>query len=161
MRARSDSVACAVFLMTLCLNGSPASAQPGAGPAIGVDRIRAILTEQAHWTMYWSSVSPAPRPPASAASGAIEFTRHGDTIRAHLSIPALSRECEFEVVVKDRGFSYPGCQGPQNALVRSPDREITYDPDDREYPYQGNRGVYLVLVSAPVTEARGGWAATL
>ena len=137
MPARSGSVACAVLLIPLLLSGSPVLAQPGTGPAVGADRLRAILTEQAGWTVYWSSGGAAPRPPASAASGAIEFTRHGDTIRGHLSIPALSRECEFEVAVNDRGFSYPGCQGPQNALVRSPDREITYDPDDREYPFKG------------------------
>jgi len=51
----------------------------------------------------------------------------------------MSRECEFEVVVNDRGFSYPGgCQGPYNALVRAPAKEIIYDPDDREYPFKGS-----------------------
>jgi hypothetical protein len=123
--------------MPLLLSGSLVLAQPGTGAAVGADRIKAILIEQARWTMYWSGGGPAPRPPASTGSGNVEFTRHGDTIRGHMSIPALARECEFEVVVKDHGFSYPGCQGPQNALVRSPDREITYDPDDREYPFKG------------------------
>ena len=137
MRARSGSVVCTVFLVTFLLDGSPALAQPGAGSAVGADRIGAILTEQAKWTVYWSSVAPAPRPPASAGSGAVEFTRHGDTIRGHISIPAMARECEFEVVVKDGGFSYPGCPSPQDRLVRSPDREISYDPDDREYPFKG------------------------
>jgi hypothetical protein len=67
----------------------------------------------------------------------VEFARHGDTIRAHVNIPAMARECEFDVTVKDGGFSYPGCVSPQDRLVRWPDREFVYDPDDREYPFKG------------------------
>ena len=138
MRGKSGSVACAVLLMPLILGASLALAQPGTGSAVGADRIRAILTERARWTVYWSSAGPAPRPPASAGSGNVEFTRHGDKMRGHINIPVMARECEFEVVVKDGGFSWPGCPSPQDRLVRSPDKEITYDPDDPEYPFKGS-----------------------
>src|SRR5215470_14658850 len=108
MRARSGSGAGIALLTATLLGGSVALAQPVPSSAAGADRIKAILTEPARWTMFWSSGGAAPRPPASAASAAIEFTHHGAKIQAHLTIPAMSRECEFEVVVNDRGFSYPG-----------------------------------------------------
>ena len=47
----------------------------------------------------------------------------------HLSIPVLGQECEFEVVVKDDRFIYPGC-------ARF-DKEMVYDPADQEYPFKG------------------------
>ena len=67
----------------------------------------------------------------------MEFTRRGDRIQGHTSIPAMSHECDFEVVVTDRGFMYPGCPSSQDALVRGSAREITYDPADQEYPFKG------------------------
>jgi hypothetical protein len=130
-------VASTMRLMALLLTGSPALAQQGPGSTVDADRIMAILTEHAQWMWYWSSLGPAPRPPASAGSGTVEFARDGDRIRGHISIPVMNRECESEVVVKDGGFGWPGCPLPEHRLVRSPDKEITYDPDDREYPFKG------------------------
>jgi hypothetical protein len=36
----------------------------------------------------------------------------------------LHRECEFEVTAKEDGIIFP-------------DTTMTYDPDDREYPFKG------------------------
>ena len=142
MRASALSLRKALAIV-LFLSSHVAAAQSGAPPsAVGADRIRAILTEQPRWTVYWSTGGAAPRPPASAGSGTVEFTRHGDMIRGHTSIPAMSHECDFEVVVTDRGFMYPGCPSSQDALVRGPAREITYDPDDPEYPFKGSGSGY-------------------
>jgi hypothetical protein len=119
-----------VLLGTLFFFSAGADAQPSqSGSAMGADGIKAILTEQRRWTVYWSSLGAAPRPPASAASGTIQFTPHGDKIMGHLSIPDLRQECEFEVVVKDDRFIYPGC-------ARF-DKEMVYDPADQEYPFKG------------------------
>src|SRR5262245_10589148 len=94
----------------LLLASADLPAQPGkTGSAIGAEGIRVILTQHAQWTVYWSSLGAAPRPPASAGSGTIEFTRRGDRLMGHLSIPVLGQDCEFEVVVRDDGFTYPGC----------------------------------------------------
>jgi hypothetical protein len=56
-----------------------------SGSAIGMEGVTAILTQHVRWTVYWSSLGPAPRPPASAASGTIQFTRRGDKMVGHLS----------------------------------------------------------------------------
>jgi hypothetical protein len=121
-----------VLLGTVFFSTGAGAQSSQSGSAIGADSIRAILTEQPRWTVYWSSLGAAPRPPASAASGTIQFTRRGDKIMGHLSIPVFTEECDFEVIIKDNGFSYLGC-------ARF-DMEITYDPDDREYPFKGTGG---------------------
>ena len=41
----------------------------------------------------------------------------------------LSVECEFEVTVRDDGFTFTNCGGTF--------RPMTYDPQDREYPFKG------------------------
>jgi hypothetical protein len=38
-------------------------------------------------------------------------------------------ECEFEVAVGEGGFTFAGCWGS--------DKTMTYDRDDREYPFKG------------------------
>ena len=43
----------------------------------------------------------------------------------------LNVECEYEVTVKDNGFIFPGCSAS--------DTTMTYDPEDREYPFKGAR----------------------
>jgi hypothetical protein len=138
--------------VTLSVGSSPVIAQPGAAKAaVGAERISALLTEQGQWTLYWSTLGGGPRPPASAGTGTIAFTRRGNKLLARISIPVMARECEFEVVVTETGFKYPGCPSPQDRLVRAPDRDIAYDPDDREYPFKGAGGFHLVLVPAPIT----------
>jgi hypothetical protein len=133
MQPRSSSILCGVLLGTLFFSSIGAGAQPRqSGSAIGAERLKVILTEQPRWTVYWSSLGVAPRPPASAASGIIQFSRRGDKIMGQLSIPVFGQECEFEVVIKDDGFRYPGC-------ARF-DKDITYDPDDQEYPFKGTGG---------------------
>jgi hypothetical protein len=134
---------CRALAIVLFLSSHWAVAQSAGSPsAVGADRIRTVLTSHPQWTVYWSSLGAAPRPPASAASGTVEFRRRGNTIIGHMSIPAFTRECEFEVLVKDDGFSYPGCMSPQDRLTNPPDRQITYDPNDRDYPFKGTGASY-------------------
>jgi hypothetical protein len=97
-----------------------------------MEGVTAILIQHVRWTVYWSSLGPAPRPPASAASGTIQFTRRGDKMVGHLSIPVLGQECDFDVVVKEDGFTYPGC-------ARF-DKNLTYDTADPEFPFKGTGG---------------------
>lgn len=51
---------------------------------------------------------------------------HGQDDEAH------HVECEFEVTIVEGGFTFAGCVGP--------DKIMTYDPDDREYPFKGRTG---------------------
>jgi hypothetical protein len=137
MPARAAWIA-ALLPAALAVGSSPVIAQSGgAKGAVGAERIRAILAEQGQWTMHWSTVAGGPRPPASAGTGTIVFAQRGNKLLGRVSIPVFARECEFEVVVTDAGFRYPGCPSPQDRLVRAPDRDIVYDPDDREYPFKG------------------------
>ena len=38
-------------------------------------------------------------------------------------------ECDFDVTVREDGFTFGGCWGS--------DKVMTYDPDDRDYPFKG------------------------
>ena len=123
--------------LVLASHWAAAQSQPGAS-AVGADRIRAVLTQHPKWTVYWSGLGAAPRPPASAGSGTVEFTPRGDTIIGHISHPVFARECEVQILIRESGFSYPGCPSPENRVVQGPAREITYDPEDRDYPFKGS-----------------------
>ena len=138
MRASALSLRKALAIV-LFLSSHGAAAQSGGAPsAVGADRIRAVLTEHPEWTMYWSSLGAAPRPPTSAGTGTVRFTRHGDTIKAHIKIESMALVCEeVEILIRESGFGYPGCLRPADRLVRPPDREIVFDPDDRDYPFKG------------------------
>jgi hypothetical protein len=130
MLLRSSSILYRVLLGMLLLVDADALAQPStAGSAVGADKVETILTQQGPWTVYWSRLGAAPRPPASAASGTIQFSRRGDKLMGHMSIPVFGQECDFEVTVKDNGFIYPGC-------ARF-DKELIYDPADNEFPFKG------------------------
>jgi hypothetical protein len=94
MRASVLSL-CTALTIVLLLSSHEAAAQSGGPPsAVGADQIRAVLIEHPEWTVYWSSLGAAPRPPTSAGTGTVRFTRHGDTIMAHIEIPAMARKCE-------------------------------------------------------------------
>jgi anti-sigma regulatory factor (Ser/Thr protein kinase) len=53
-----------------------------------------------------------------------------------VSIPVFGEECEFEVVVTDDGFTYPGCTRV--------DKDITCDPADPESPFKGTKGSIFI-----------------
>jgi hypothetical protein len=38
-------------------------------------------------------------------------------------------ECEFEATVTENGLTFTGCWGSEKSM--------TYDPNDREYPFKG------------------------
>ena len=138
VQARRIGSCLAALAVVLVLSSHWAAAQSSGAPsAVGADRIRAMLTQHQEWTQYWSGLGAAPRPPASAGVSTVQFTRSGDTIMAHISIPTMSRECDVEIQVRENGFGWPGCLGPQQNLVRPADRDIVYDPDDPDYPFKG------------------------
>jgi hypothetical protein len=79
-----------VLLGMLLLCGGNLAAQPSkAGAATDAESVKAILTNQTHWTVYWSRLGTAPRPPVSAMTGSMQITRNGDQIMGHISIPAF------------------------------------------------------------------------
>src|SRR5262249_40575671 len=63
-------------------------------------------------------------------SATVAFMRLGLRLIGHAQedLP-YTGECEFAVMVREDGFSFPGCWGS--------DKPMTYDPDDREYPFKG------------------------
>ena len=103
-----------LLFVALSLGSSPVNAQPGtATAAVGTEAISAMLIEQGPWTGYWSTLGASARPPASAGSSTVGFTRRCDKIVGHVSIPAMAREFEFEAVIVADG------------------------PNDQEYPFKG------------------------
>jgi hypothetical protein len=137
MRFRWSATLCGVLLGTLLLGSGHLAAQASrTGSTMGAEEIGLILTRPTLWTMYWSRLGAAPRPPASAASGSIQFIRSGDKIMGHVRIPVFGEECEFEVVIRDDGFTYPGCTHV--------DKDITYDSADQEFPFKGAKGSIFI-----------------
>jgi hypothetical protein len=119
--------------------------QTGKSPA-GVDTIKRVLTGQRQWTLYWDR-APLDRPrlgPRMAdrsAFATVEFMRVGLKVIGHATDERFQYpECDFEVAVGDGGFTFAGCFGS--------DKTMTYDPDDREYPFRG-RDVGTLFWLAP------------
>jgi len=121
-------LACFLVLRTVVLG------QPGNLAAIGTDGIKHILTSHQRWVLYWDRGVARPRfGPATAdrsPSAILEFIRIEPRFVGYASNDQLHHvECEFEVNVKEDGFSFSGCWGS--------DKLMTYDPDDSEYPFKG------------------------
>jgi hypothetical protein len=102
--------------------------------AIGVETIKRVLTGQ-KWRLYWDRGGVGrPRIGETTSnrtpSATLEFMRLGRRLVARQERDEVHHaECEFEVTVKDEGFIFEGCWGS--------DKTMTYDPDDREYPFKG------------------------
>jgi hypothetical protein len=98
-----------------------------------------MLTNHQRWTAYWDRTDVA-RPRFGARTGdrsqsaTLEFLRIGTGLVGHTVVNnLLLLECEFEVTVRDDGFTLGSCGGPA--------RSMTYDPKDLEYPFKGRVGV--------------------
>jgi len=129
-----------VMLMSVCATFfAGASASSGQsqtqGVPIGVEAIQRMLTGQKQWTFYWDR-DPVSRPRlASRAadrsrSATLEFMRVGPRVIGHAQDDIHhTPECEFDVAVREDGFTFAGCWGS--------DKSMTYDPGDREYPFKG------------------------
>lgn len=102
---------------------------------IGVEGIKRMLTGHKQWTLYWDRGNVSrPRMGAATADRSLsvtfEFMRIGLRVVGHAQDDQLHHvECEFEVAVREDGFTFTGCWGS--------DKSMTYDPDDREYPFKG------------------------
>jgi hypothetical protein len=94
-----------------------------------------VLTGHEQWRLYWDRGGVGrPRLGKTTSdrplSATLEFMRLGGRLVAHQERDELlHRECEFEVTAKEDGFIFPGCWGSNTTM--------TYDPDDREYPFKG------------------------
>jgi hypothetical protein len=125
--------------------GAVAGQSGNTASAIGVEAIKRVLTGQKQWRLYWDR-SGVGRPRFGkttsdrSLSATLEFMRlGGGQFVAHQERDELLHgECEFEVTVKEDGFIFPGCWGSGTTM--------TYDPDDREYPFKGRtNGTFLWL----------------
>lgn len=99
------------------LAGGGDGQSPTRGVPIGVEAIRGLLTGHKQWTFYW------------------DRTPTRDRTRARRSRPPG----DFEVTVRGDGFTFGGCWGF--------DESMTYDPDDREYPFKGRTGGTLLWLA--------------
>ena len=115
-----------------------AEGQQGGTSSVGVDTIKRVLTGHSQWTLYWDR-APLERPrlgPRMADRSpfaTVEFMRVGLKVIGHAEDGRSQfPECDFEVAVGEGGFSAAWCFGSNTTL--------TYDPDDREYPFKGRAG---------------------
>ena len=117
--------------------GSGAAGEEG-NAAIGGEAITRMLTSQPRWTAYWDHADVA-RPSFGARTGdrsrtaTMEFLRIGRAVVGHTEVHSLlDLQCDFEVTVRDDGFTFTSCGGPA--------RTVTYDPKDPDYPFKGRLG---------------------
>ena len=100
-----------------------------------VEAIKGMLTRHKQWTFYWDRAHVSrPRLGSTTTdrspSATLEFMRVGLRLIGHAHDDRVHHaECEFEVTVTENGFTFVGCWGF--------DKSMTYDPDDREYPFKG------------------------
>jgi hypothetical protein len=118
--------------------GSGATGEEG-NAAIGAEAIKTMLTSYPRWTAYWDRGDVA-RPRFGARTGdrslsaTMEFLRMGTALVGHTEVHSLTNvECEFEVTVRDDGFTFTSCGGTATPM--------TYDPKDSDYPFKGRVGV--------------------
>jgi|SoiMetStandDraft_5_1073268.scaffolds.fasta_scaffold30307_3 hypothetical protein len=118
------------------------------GSAIGGEAIKGVLTGHKQWTFYWDRASRGRRPRLGSTttdrspSAKLEFMRVGLRLIGHAEeVLPYTGECDFEVTVREDGFTFVGCWGS--------DKPMTYDPDDREYPFKGRTDGMLCLGNAP------------
>jgi|SRR5215470_3480169 len=127
------------FLVTVAggLLAAPlaAEAQQAGNSPVGVDTIQRVLTGHRQWTLYWDR-APLERPRLGSRMAdrspfaTLEFMRVGLKVIGHGEDGRFQYpECDFEVAVEEGGFTFTGCFGS--------DKTMTYDPDDREYPFKG------------------------
>ena len=116
--------------------GAVAGQSENTASGVGVDAIKRLLTSHKQWTFYWDRASRGSRPRLGSTtdhrspSATLEFMRVGLRLLGHAQeVLPYTGECEFEVTVREDGFTFPGCWGS--------DKPLTYDPDDREYPFKG------------------------
>ena len=126
------------FLGTLGLLSAPlAEAQQAGHSPVGVDTIKRVLTGQKQWTLYWDRVPLerprlGPRMADRSPFATLEFMRVGLRVIGHAEDGRSQfPDCDFEVEVGEGGFSSVWCFGA--------DATMTYDPDDREYPFKGRK----------------------
>jgi hypothetical protein len=115
--------------------GAVAGQSENTASAVGVEAIKRVLTGQKQWKLYWDRGGVRqPRigetTSARTPSVTLEFMRLGQRLVARAERDEVHHaECEFEVTVKEDGFIFEGCWGS--------DKTMTYDPDDRQYPFKG------------------------
>lgn len=117
--------------------------------ALGAEAIKTLLTRQQQWTVYWDLRDLArphlsPRTADRSPSSTIEFMRMGASLLGHAEndqSPYI--ECEINVIVREDGFTFENCAGTQ--------LPVTYDPNDRDYPFKGRAG-NLSVWFAPAAE---------
>ena len=102
---------------------------------IGGEAITKMLTGHKEWTFYWDR-DPVSRPRLASRAAehspraTFEFMRIGRRVIGHAYDDRVHHtECEFDVAVREDGFTFTGCWGS--------DKRMTYDPHDREYPFKG------------------------
>jgi hypothetical protein len=105
------------------------------GLSIGVEAIKAMLTGTKQWTFYWDRAHVSrprlgPKAAERSPSATLEFMRGGFGVIGHAHNDRVHHaECEFDVTVREDGFTFAGCWGS--------DKTMMYDPADREYPFKG------------------------
>lgn len=119
---------------------------------IGVEAIKDMLTRQERWTFYWDR-APVSRPRLGSTtthrspSLTLEFMRVGPRLLGYAYDDPLQRAgCEFEVTVRQDGFAFDTCSGPHKSM--------TYDPNDREYPFKGRVDRTLLWIGPTSPETR-------
>jgi hypothetical protein len=106
-----------------------AAAAIPAQAASGRQDIEQVLEQSRTWTYYWESTEQTV-PGATAGKGTMEFFRRDGKLFARTT-HMVSGNCEFEVGLRDDGFTWEICGGYQ-----FPRSSVSFDPADARFPFK-------------------------
>ncbi len=91
--------------------------------------VETLLTKPQSWTFFWEQTEQL-SPSTAASKGTMEFFRRDGKLIGRTT-HMLSGNCEFEVGLRDDGFTFEICGGYQ--LPRS---SVSFDRTDARFPFK-------------------------
>ena len=117
------------FVVSLLLVGCVGAFQVAAQTSVEQREIEAQLLKAKTWTFFWEIIDQ-PVPSAAASKGTMEVFRRDGKLTGRTT-HMISGNCEFEVVLRDDGFTFEWCGG-----YRTPQSSVRFDRTDASFPFK-------------------------
>ena len=117
------------IVVSLVLAGCAGSFQVAAQTGAGKHEIEILLLKAKTWTFLWEQTDQSV-PSAAASKGTMEFFRRDGKLVGRTT-HMISGNCEFEVLLRDDGFTFQWCGGYQ-----TPQSSVNFDRADTKFPFK-------------------------
>ena len=95
----------------------------------GQHAMETLLANAKTWTFFWENTDQ-PVPSTAAIKGTMEFFRRDGKLFGRTTHMIVGN-CEFEVVLRDDGFTFEWCGGYQ-----TPQSSVSFDRTDAKFPFK-------------------------